>query len=65
MPPSTQDDTWGAYKLVDRIPRTTDDGNVKLEEKDDESFSTEDERRLVRKLDRRIMPCLFAMIVLK
>jgi hypothetical protein len=63
MEPSHEDDGGrGIYKLVEReenqyIPTP--------EVKDSDGINLIQERQLVKKLDRRIMPTLFAMIVLK
>jgi hypothetical protein len=71
------DGEWVAYKLVDRNQRTSEDtidGLLDRVDKDlgddfgaalDSAEYAYRERLLVRKIDRRIMPCLFAMIVLK
>ena len=66
MEPSREEsDDRGSYRLILRHydPSYTADGLAR--EKDEDELSQIMERELVKKLDRRIMPCLFAMIVLK
>jgi hypothetical protein len=58
----------GSYKLVDgAISGDAGRGGYKknLDDGDDVLEYSLREKALVRKIDRRIMPCLFAMIVLK
>jgi hypothetical protein len=64
-PTSEESDERGSYRLILRHydPAYAIDGLAG--EKDDDELSVIMERELVKKLDRRIMPCLFAMIVLK
>jgi hypothetical protein len=46
------------YKLIERGGEAAGFGN-------DLENDAEKERQLIRKIDKRIMPCLFAMIVFK
>jgi hypothetical protein len=61
----------GIYKLLEPRPEETENdvGDDDLQAKEGADFDvegfTKKEEALVKKLDRRIMPCLFAMIVLK
>jgi hypothetical protein len=73
----TENGGWGAYKLVDRTQRTSTDTIDGLPDPMDKDLGDDfgaaldsaeyayRQRLLVKKIDRRIMPCLFAMIVLK
>jgi hypothetical protein len=67
---------WGSYKAVGNDEAGAEVEHFLLEGEgkefeDDFGFALEDaerryrEKMLVNKIDRRIMPCLFAMIVLK
>jgi hypothetical protein len=65
------DTSRGSYKLVDG-GLSGEAGELAGHKKDTDKDLIEDgteyatrERDLVRKIDRRIMPCLFAMIILK
>jgi hypothetical protein len=58
----------GSYKLVDgAISREAGHGDYKqdVDDGDDVLECGLREKALVRKIDTRIMPCLFAMIILK
>jgi hypothetical protein len=58
----------GSYKLVDgAISAEVGHGDYKkdVDDGDDALEYGLREKALVRKIDRRIMPCLFAMIILK
>jgi hypothetical protein len=66
MQPMPEDeDGRGAYKFVSEDEDRVEDHEELHRGKDDDEFNLINERELVKKLDKRIMPCLFAMIVLK
>jgi hypothetical protein len=66
MQPMPEDeDGRGAYKFVSGDEDRIEDHEESHAGKDDDGFNLINERELIKKLDKRIMPCLFAMIVLK
>jgi hypothetical protein len=66
MEPSREESSdWGSYRLILRHYDPTYAADGLSGEKDEDEINLIMERELVKKLDRRIMPCLFAMIVLK
>jgi hypothetical protein len=65
QPMPEEDEDRGSYKLVHEEEDAVDDNEELHGAKDEEDLNRVNERELVKKLDKRIMPCLFAMIVLK